>query len=776
MSEIHSLPLEAEVSTSNRISINDHAWIYREGGICTVFYSAIPIFRTYEGDRMGTHLAMVHLIETGLAKASEVAKAFSVHRTTIFRSQKKIEEGGIGGLVEEKRGPKGGRKIKGQLERVIKRLKTQGLSNEAIGQRLGLSATGVRKALLRIGFKPEGKTRQLALQESGSPSVPPVENEEGRKALDVPDERAPEEVSIGEQLEVVEGASDSQKTSEEERPRGFEISMDVDPRDRRTDRVLARAGLLDDAVPLFCENAKVSFAGFLLAVPAIVSSGVFEVARKIYGSVGPSFYGLRTTLLTLLMMAILRIKRHEGLKEKSPGNLGLLLGLDRAPEVKTLRRKLSRLALCGKAYEFLKMLARLRVTQQGEALGYLYIDGCVRAYYGKRKVSKAYVSQRRLAMPGVTDYWVNDHNGEPFFVVPSEANHGLVKALKPILGEIRSLVGERRVTVIFDRGGWSPRLFREILDLGFDIMTYRKGKTRRISKGRFKEYTLTVDGRTMTYQLHEQSVRFLKGKLRLRQVTRLREENRQTQIVTSRWDLSAQMVAYRMFNRWRQENYFKYMKQEYALDALVDYNFEPVDLATEVPNPERRKVEKRLKAARQELAKREREYGVGAFDTLESKRPSIKGLKIANSKTGREVEKWRTRVKKLQEKLRALPKRVTAGEAYKGELVRLSCERKLLTDAIKMIAYQAETALLYLLRPHYSRADEEGRKLIVSCFHNSGVIEQKDNKLIVTFDPLNSLHRTKALAHLCRELNECETKYPGTEFVLEYRVRDENVA
>jgi hypothetical protein len=63
------------VSTRNRISINDHAWIYREGGICTVFYSAIPIFRTYEGDRMGTHLAMVHLIETGLAKASVLPPA-----------------------------------------------------------------------------------------------------------------------------------------------------------------------------------------------------------------------------------------------------------------------------------------------------------------------------------------------------------------------------------------------------------------------------------------------------------------------------------------------------------------------------------------------------------------------------------------------------------------------------------------------------------------------------------------------------------------------------
>jgi len=776
MSEIHLLPLEADVSTSNRIFVNDHAWIYKEGGICTVFYSAIPIFRFHEGVKMGAHLAMVHLVETGLARVSEVARAFSVHRTTIFRSQKKIEEGGIGSLVGEKRGPKGGRKIKGELERVLRRLKAQGLSNNAIGQRLGLSATGVRKALLRTGFTRKGKTRQLALEESVSPGVPPVESGEECKAVDVPGEGVLEEVSIEEQPEVSEEAPESQKTSEGERPRGVARSMDADPRDRSMDRVLARAGLLDDAVPLFCEKANVSFAGFLLAMPAMVSSGVFEVARKLYGSVGPSFYGLRTTLLTLLMMAILRIKRPEGLKEKSPGNLGLLLGLDRAPEVKTLRRKLTRLALCGKAYEFLKMLARLRARQQGEAMGYLYIDGCARAYYGKRTVSKAYVAQRRLAMPGVTDYWVNDRNGEPFFVVPSEANYGLVNVLKPILGEVRSLVGERRVTVIFDRGGWSPRLFKEILDREFDIMTYRKGKTRKIAKGRFQEYTLTVDGRTVTYQLHEQSVRFLKGKLRLRQVTRLREENRQTQIVTSRWDLPAQMVAYRMFTRWRQENYFKYMQEEYALDALVDYTFEPVDLSTEVPNPERRKTEKRLKAARQELAKMEREYGAGAFATLESKRPSIQELKSANSKTGREVEKWRVRVKKLQEKLRALPKRVTAGEAYKGDLVRLSCERKLLTDAIKMIAYQAETALLYLVRPHYSRVEEEGRKLIVSCFHNSGVLERKDNKLIVTFDPLNSPHRTKTLAHLCRQLNECETKYPGIDFVLEYRVRDENVA
>jgi len=78
----------------------------------------------------------------------------------------------------------------------------------------------------------------------------------------------------------------------------------------------------------------------LLALPSLVASGIFTIARNTYGSIGPAFYGLRTTLVALLLMGLLRIKRPEGLKEHAPKDLGRILGLDRAPEVKTLRRKL----------------------------------------------------------------------------------------------------------------------------------------------------------------------------------------------------------------------------------------------------------------------------------------------------------------------------------------------------------------------------------------------------------------------------------------------------
>src|ERR1035438_9148534 len=190
-------------------------------------------------------------------------------------------------------------------------------------------------------------------------------------------------------------------------------------------------------------------------LPALVQGGIFECAGQIYGSLGPAFYGLRTSLLTLLLMALWRIKRPEGLKEHSPAELGRVLGLDRAPEVKTLRRKLARLAAAGRAAQFGCALAQRRVAARGAALGFLYADGHVRVYHGQHCLPKTHVARMRLSMPATSDYWVNDGAGDPLFVVIAEANAGLVKMLPIILGQVRALVGKRRVTVVFDRGGYS---------------------------------------------------------------------------------------------------------------------------------------------------------------------------------------------------------------------------------------------------------------------------------------------------------------------------------
>ncbi|MFN2123154.1 MAG: putative transposase, partial [Candidatus Promineifilaceae bacterium] len=97
------------------------------------------------------------------------------------------------------------------------------------------------------------------------------------------------------------------------------------------------------------------------------------------------------------------------------------------------------------------------------------------------------------------------------------------------------------------------------------------------------------DGHSVSYFLADQGVRLLEGKLRLRQVTRLKDGH-QTHILTSRRDLSASEVAFRMFECWQQENFFKYLREEYALDALVNYDVVPDNPVRDVPNPKRSEI------------------------------------------------------------------------------------------------------------------------------------------------------------------------------------------
>ena len=329
-------------------------------------------------------------------------------------------------------------------------------------------------------------------------------------------------------------------------------SLDANPLDRSIDRLLAAMGLLDDALPVFASTRNLPRAGVLLAIPTLVASGLLATAEKIYGSLGPAFYGLRTTLVAYVLLALLRIPQPEGLKEYPPGEPGRIVGLDRMPEVKTLRGKLARLASLKGSYQLGREIARQRIAERGKVLGFLYIDGHVRAYHGKHTIPKAYVTRMHLAAPATTDYWVNDQRGDPLFVVTADANAGMTRMLMPVLREVRELLGPHRYsTVVFDRGGWSPQLFRDLLSMGFDILTYRKGRTRHITENRFTWHRARLDGRPVEYLLHDQPVRFLKGKLRLRQVTRLTETGHQTPMVTSRWDLRAIVVAHRMFERWR---------------------------------------------------------------------------------------------------------------------------------------------------------------------------------------------------------------------------------
>ncbi len=749
---------------SNTVVINARCSLRVEADQRVIVVAGLPVHHYCAGDAVAEAYAMVFLIEAGFAQQAEVARAFERSERTVRRYQQRYAQGGMAALGRPEGWRHGRRRIRSKRLRTIERLKNEGLSNRAIAQRLGVSEMAIRKL---VGASQDSEVEQLALSaiasaaasEPASPTAVASAEAGGEHSSHQPSPSANDPAGDGDEVSVAD---------DEPVP----MSLDRDASDRTFDRQLAHLGLLDDAAPLFRAGAQVRGAGVLLALPALVESGLWRLSRKLYGEIGPAFYGLRTTLLTLLLMALSRIQRPEQLKEHDPAAFGRVLGLDRAPEVKTLRRKLTRLAAYQRAEQLGAELARLRVAQRGHLMGFLYVDGHVRAYHGQRPISQAYVARRHLAMPATTDYWVNDRAGDPLLVITGEVNAALSRAFPRLLQEVRGVVGERRVTIVFDRGGWSPKLFHQMIQNGFDILTYRKGKGRRIHARRFMRRRAKLDGRWVSYELHDQPVRFLNGKLRLRQITRLCDTGHQTQVITSRADLRDIELAYCMFERWRQENFFKYMREEFLLDALVDYRIEAEDPTRTIPNPERRVLDKQIRIARSEVAGIEREYGAAAANNTEQQRPSMRGFKIAHGRLGKKLRAARARLAQIIEQRQTLPQRIEIRDLSEGTVVKLATERKHLTDIIKMVAYQAESDLLALLRPHYARAEQEGRTLLHEIFTAAGDICVSETELHITLAPLSSPHRTRAAQALCDILDQTATVFPGSQLRMRFAVRE----
>jgi len=442
MAAQRDLPLPPSVPSATEV-INGRCALRTDGEHRVVVVAGLPVHHYSAHDAVAEAYAMVFLVDRGFATQTEVARAFRCSARTVRRHQQRYADGGMTALATRSGWHPGRGRLPTKRVRLIERLKAEGLSNCEIARRLGVTEKAIRKQVGPRGDPPPHPTLPLAALSGGPSASSPAVTSAERSSSPATPRPETEEPTNG---------------PDGDEPLPNAMSLDADPMNRALDRLLAAHGYLDDARPVFGTADAVPGAGVLFAVPVLVASGLFRIAYKLYGDIGPAFYGLRTTLLTLLLMALWRIKRPEALKEYDPQVLARVLGLDRAPEVKTVRRKLTRLAAYGRAERLGAELAQVRVHARGDLLGFLYVDGHVRVYHGQRRLPKAYVARMRLSLPATTDYWVHDQAGEPLFVVTAKANAALSQMLPAILPEVRRLVGARRTTIVFDRGGESQAL------------------------------------------------------------------------------------------------------------------------------------------------------------------------------------------------------------------------------------------------------------------------------------------------------------------------------
>src|SRR5674476_300980 len=556
-----------------------------------VFIRGELVFAWNAGDELGRRLAAVQLVAIKGARAVRVAEGFGINAETLRRWDHAVANDGIAALVPGRRGPKGPSVLSPAVVADIRARRRGGASLRAIATAVGVSEATVRRALPTTKPAPE-QDYTTSTDDAGS------DHDARGDHGDDGDDR---------------GTSAADQDAEDDLP------LLPPPADRDAERAAARWGKLPHAEAVFTPAARVPLAGLLLAIPALQATGLLPCATQVFGCLPNGFYGLDTMLVEGVLRALAGEPRAEGATRVDPAALGRVLGLDRGPEVKTIRAKITALAATGRAEELLAAMAAAHVARldnsNPDLLAVFYVDGHVRAYQGAHKVAKTHLSRLKFPAPATVETWVSDAAGDPVLVVMAAPGASLAMELCRLLPDLRRAVGDdRRVLVGFDRGGWSPALFEHMDAQGFDVLTWRKGLAEDVDPDLFTGLTYVDEtGRTHQWRVADTTVDLPIGEeevFTMRQVSLTvpgtktgrgehgQDSTRQIHILTTRGDLPVEQVIYRMGSRWRQENYFRYARMHFDLDSHDAYATTDDDPTRMVPNPVKKKAHQKVLAAR----------------------------------------------------------------------------------------------------------------------------------------------------------------------------------
>ena len=556
---------------------------------------------------------------------------------------------------------------------------------------------------------------------------------------------------------------------------------------RSLERVAAAMGMLASAPIEFQTTCDVPQGGVLLALPALLAQGLLRYGPEMY-QLPAGFYGIDSIFMLLGFMALARIRSLEQLRYEAPGEWGKLLGLDRIPEVRTLRAKVKHLCQdLGNAMKWNSQLAKEWIARQNDTDLYFYCDGHVRVYHGEQTaLPRHYVARERLCLRATTDYWVNAMDGQPFLYVNKEVDPGLIATLKtdvipwleasvPKSPELQKRLEEdphaHWFTIVFDREGYSPEFFEEMLRKRIAVLTYHKFPKEDWPTAEFDSRTVELaGGETVTMKLAERGTQ-LSNKLWVREIRKLTEQGHQTSILSTNFQAPMTALGVSMFARWSQENFFRYMREHYDLDHLVEYGTEAVPDTILVVNPEWRKLDSQVRSRTSQRYRLTAQFGA---------------LALSEEPTNSEVHEYERQKGQLQELIQNLDLEIENLKEQRKQtthhipvkdlpeedrFTRLRTERKHFIDTIKMISYRAETSLASLLREHLARSDD-ARALLRQVFNNEVdlVPDLTANTLMVRLHNLTQAAHDKAVVQICIALNETRTVFPGTNLTLIFQI------
>jgi hypothetical protein len=734
------LPLIPKGSTQ----ITGHVSVFRDDRKWTYFVGLCPVYSHDAEDIRMFRMVTAQLVESGACRQVAIVKTFGVSKRSVIRAVRKLRESGAGAFFVLRQGRRGGTFLTPEVLEKAQSLLNQGISRKEISEELEVKYATLKKAINDGRLKEPDGYKSAATKSD-------------RSAIDMV-------------------AAD-----------GMGVACT-----RVNERILASLGKCIGAAIRFETCLDVPKAGVLCALPTLLLNGLLHKAEELLGKLS-GYYTTFHILLLLSFMSLCRIKNTEKIRGHAPGEFGKMLGLDRIPEVRCLRGKMDDLSVGEKAERWSGELAGYWMESEPDSVGTLYIDGHVRVYHGHlTKLPHRYVSRERLCLRGITDYWVNDCIGRPFFVVEKTIDPGLLETLRnDIVPRLLSDVPNQptdleleddpylyRFILVFDREGYSPAFFGEMWkEYRIACLTYHKHPGDPWPEDWFVKQEATMPmGEVVDMSLCEMGSLVGSGKnaIWMREIRKLTDSGHQTSIISTAFDVPYTQLAARMFSRWCQENFFKYMMQHFDIDVIMEYGTIEFPGTETVINPAWRELNRSRNSLQNKL-----QYRLARFAEMtmnpETEENQEKYDKWIEKKSNllEEVENYQHELVDVKLKLKDTNKHIALGELEDDDrFKRLLPGRKRLMDTIRMIAYRAETAMVGLITgPDMDSSD--ARQVLQDLFITEADIlpDSINNRLRVRVHNASRPATNRVLHQLFEKLNQAEMKYPGTDLKLFYELR-----
>lgn len=550
---------------------------------------------------------------------------------------------------------------------------------------------------------------------------------------------------------------------------------------RIEDRVFAALGIRKAKI-FFEPCESVEYGGVLLLLPFLIANGLLSY-KNYYSERLSGYYDFDNVMLSLAFMYLCRIKSIEQLKHFSPGELGKLLGLDRIPEARCMRGIIKEITVQERASQWNAYLSEQWINQEDTCI--YYIDGHVKVYHGHlANLGKKHVSRQKLCLPGMVEFWVNNADGLPYFYVTGQVNEKLQEMLTTeLVPRLLELTDGRvsqedldadhrlpRFTLVFDREAYSPVFFKHLWEnFRIAVITYRKNIKDQWEEEEFNVHDIHTDVKS-TMVLCEKQVE-LNG-VELREVRRLTDTGHQTSVITTNYKMSTALIALYMFSRWAQENFFRYMRQEYDIDRIIQYGVNELDKSIMVVNREYSNLTYRLKKLRERIARRQAKLYVllekNISDEMEQTGKNIQKQLLLS----KEIELFEAKEKDIISQRAQHPYKISIGEMPENiRYNKLKTESKHLQNIIKIICYRAETAIANLLSCYYRKSSDEIRALVKSIIFAKADLypNYQTNTLTVRLNSLATPRDNLAVREICQTINDYEAIFPGTKLKLVYK-------